>query len=237
MERIDAVGLACPKPVMLAKAAIDAGAGELEVAVDNQTATENLSNLARRLGYTAEVTEPEPERFLVTLARNGEAAGAAAPAATAIAAEPAPTAAAAPTAAPTTAAAPTAAPTTAPAPGLAQVQPGLGSHVVFVGKRCVGAGDEQLGYNLLKMAIYVLAAADEAPAALLFMNDGVKLPAGDDEDVLNDLRKLVERGSEVLVCGTCLNHYGLAEGLKVGTVSNMYDILGRMQQASQTITL
>ena len=51
------------------------------------------------------------------------------------------------------------------------------------------------------------------------------------------MNKLIEKGTEVLVCGTCLDFYGLKEQLKVGEVSNMYDILGRMQEAAKTITL
>ena len=44
-------------------------------------------------------------------------------------------------------------------------------------------------------------------------------------------------GSQVLVCGTCLNYYGIKDDLKVGTVSNMYDILGAMQEVSKVIKL
>ena len=44
-------------------------------------------------------------------------------------------------------------------------------------------------------------------------------------------------GVEVLVCGTCLDFYGVKDALKVGEVSNMYDILGRMQEAAKVISL
>ena len=37
--------------------------------------------------------------------------------------------------------------------------------------------------------------------------------------------------------GTCLNFYGLTDQLKVGTVSNMYDIVTRMQKAAKVISL
>ena len=52
-----------------------------------------------------------------------------------------------------------------------------------------------------------------------------------------NLQALIDKGVKVLVCGTCLNYYGLAERLKIGTVSNMYDILGAMQRADKVITL
>ena len=110
-------------------------------------------------------------------------------------------------------------------------------YAVFVGKDVVGAGDHELGYNLMRMALYTLAQGDSVPAYILFMNDGVKLPAGEEQQVIDSLMTLLEKGSIILVCGTCLNYYGIADRLKVGTVSNMYDILGAMQRADKVITL
>ena len=110
-------------------------------------------------------------------------------------------------------------------------------YAVFIGKDVVGAGDRELGYNLMKMALYTLAQGDSVPAHVLFMNDGVKLPAGEEQQVIDSLMMLAEKGAIILVCGTCLNFYGIADRLKVGTVSNMYDILGAMQRADKVITL
>jgi selenium metabolism protein YedF len=110
-------------------------------------------------------------------------------------------------------------------------------YAVFIGKDVVGAGDRELGYNLMKMALYTLAQGDSVPAHVLFMNDGVKLPAGEEQQVIDSLMTLIEKGSIVLVCGTCLNYYGIADRLKAGTVSNMYDIMSAMQRADKVITL
>lgn len=110
-------------------------------------------------------------------------------------------------------------------------------YAVFIGKEAVGSGDPALGNNLIKMALYTLAQGDSVPAHVLFMNNGVKLPAGEEQQVIDSLMTLIEKGSIVLVCGTCLNFYGIADRLKVGTVSNMYDILSTMQRADKVITL
>ena len=110
-------------------------------------------------------------------------------------------------------------------------------YAVFIGKDVVGAGDYELGYNLMKMALYTLAQGDSVPAYVLFMNAGVKLPAGEEQQVIDSLMTLLEKGSIILVCGTCLNYYGIADRLKVGTVSNMYDIMSAMQRADKVITL
>ena len=129
----------------------------------------------------------------------------------------------------------------AAAPVAPEVAPVCGpngcGYAVFVGKDHVGEGDPQLGYNLMKMALYTLAQGEQAPASLLFMNSGVKLVAGDEQQIIDSVNALIEKGTEVLVCGTCLDFYGIKDQLKVGDVSNMYDILGRMHEAAKVITL
>ncbi len=110
-------------------------------------------------------------------------------------------------------------------------------YAVFIGKDTVGMGDPDLGYNLMKMAIYTLAQGDSVPTFLLFMNAGVKLPAGEEQQVIDNLKELIEKGCLVYVCGTCLSYYGLTERLKVGIVSNMYDIISAMQRADKVISL
>ena len=194
--QIDAMGKACPQPVIMAKKEIDGGCRDLTVLVDNKTAVENLTRLGNSAGMTVTTGETAQGLF-VRLTGEGK-----------IVEEPV-----------------IACPTTG------------NGYAVFVGKDVVGAGDRELGYNLMKMALYTLAQSDSVPAHVLFMNDGVKLPAGEEQQVIDSLMSLIEKGSLVLVCGTCLNYYGLAERLKVGTVSNMYDIMSAMQRADKVITL
>ena len=115
-----------------------------------------------------------------------------------------------------------------PAPG--------GDWAVFVGRDIIGDGDRELGANLMRMFFYTLAEGDALPESVLFMNDGVKLPTLDDQ-VAAHVQTLIGRGVEVLVCGTCLSFYGLTDRLQAGTVSNMFDIVSRMQAAAKVITL
>ena len=201
METVRAFCLACPKPLMMAKAKIDEGARELSVHVDNEIAVKNVSRLAEKYGLYVAVEIIEGGGSVNFSEGDRSAAAAAAPAA---------------------------APACTPA--------GCG-YAVFIGKDHVGEGDPQLGYNLMKMAIYTLSESEDVPASVLFMNSGVKLVAGDEQQIIDSVNKLIKKCTEVLVCGTCLDFYGLKEQLKVGEVSNMYDILGRMQEAAKTITL
>lgn len=111
-----------------------------------------------------------------------------------------------------------------------------GNWVLFMGKDIIGAGDPVLGGNLIKMYFYTLSQGDCLPAAILFMNDGVKLPARNDQ-VIEHLKVLAERGCEILVCGTCLDFYQLTDQLEVGTISNMYDITEKINGAAKVVTL
>lgn len=204
MKTIDAFGLQCPKPLVLAKKELDAGCRELAVRVDNETAVKNLERLGGRVGLGTSSSEIEGG-WLVTIGGD----------------EGAPPAPGRPSAA-SAAACPTA---------------GGCGYAVFVGKDHVGEGDGDLGRSLMKMALYTLAECGDAPASLLFMNSGVKLVAGGEQQVADNVASLVEQGTEVLVCGTCLDHYGLKGALAVGEASNMYDILERMREASKVISL
>ena len=111
------------------------------------------------------------------------------------------------------------------------------TYAVFFNTNAIGTNESELGGNLAKMAIFTLSESERVPSYVLFMNEGVKLPAGDEPQIVENLNTLIEKGTQVLVCGTCLNFYGIKDDLKVGTVSNMYDILGAMQEVSKVIKL
>ncbi len=74
MNTIDALGLACPQPVILTKRVIrDENPEELLVLVDNEIATENLAKMAKELAYTVSTTHPEEGRYEVRLTKTGAA--------------------------------------------------------------------------------------------------------------------------------------------------------------------
>ena len=59
VEIVAACGLSCPQPVLMTKKAIDNGASELEVLVDNGAAKENVTRFAKNAGFSVEVKEEE----------------------------------------------------------------------------------------------------------------------------------------------------------------------------------
>lgn len=70
MKEIDALGLLCPRPVILAKKLIkEEKPEEFVVLVDNEIATENLSKMADQLGYDTRV-EKEDKVYKVNFKKN-----------------------------------------------------------------------------------------------------------------------------------------------------------------------
>ena len=112
----------------------------------------------------------------------------------------------------------------------------LGNWSIFVNKEIIGAGDDELGKSLMKMFIYTISEGDDLPKSILFMNGGVKVPTLN-EQAIEHLKVLEDKGVELLVCGACLNFYGIEEKLQVGKISNMYDITNAMKDASKVITI
>ena len=49
------------------------------------------------------------------------------------------------------------------------------------------------------------------------------------------LKKLAEAGVEIFSCGTCLNHFGIADKLAVGEVTNMYVIVQKQLEAGVVV--
>lgn len=110
----------------------------------------------------------------------------------------------------------------------------LSSFIAVIASDEMGSGDSELGAILMKAFMHTLASSDTVPEKILFYNSGVRL-AANGSDVLDDLVLLEHKGSELLVCGTCLNFYGLTEELGAGRVSNMYDILESMKNAGSIV--
>lgn len=68
MKKIDAKGLACPKPVILTKNALDdMEEGKVSTTVDNEVARENLKKLANSLNMECKVEDISDEEFIVTI--------------------------------------------------------------------------------------------------------------------------------------------------------------------------
>ncbi len=108
--------------------------------------------------------------------------------------------------------------------------------MILLGTERLGRGDDDLGKKLIANFLGTLKEMGPDLWRLVLLNGGVKL-AADGSEVLPALQGLEEEGIHILVCGTCLNHFGLLEKKRVGETTNMLDIVTAMQLADKVITL
>ncbi len=106
--------------------------------------------------------------------------------------------------------------------------------IVVLSANVMGKGDEKLGTSLMKAFVFALTKQDKLPETILCYNTGAYLTC-EDADTLEDLKLLEAEGVNILTCGTCLDFYGLKEKLAVGSVTNMYDIVERMEKATKVV--
>ena len=106
--------------------------------------------------------------------------------------------------------------------------------LVVLSANVMGTGDPKLGTSLMKAFVFALTKQDQLPDTILCYNTGAYLTC-EGADTLEDLKLLESEGVTILTCGTCLDFYGLKEKLAVGSVTNMYDIVERMENAARII--
>ncbi|MBQ1169345.1 MAG: sulfurtransferase-like selenium metabolism protein YedF, partial [Oscillospiraceae bacterium] len=102
--------------------------------------------------------------------------------------------------------------------------------LVVLSANVMGGGDEKLGKSLMKAFVFALTKQDQLPETILCYNTGAYLTC-EGADTLEDLKSMEAEGVTILTCGTCLDFYGMKEKLAVGSVTNMYDIVERMEKA------
>ena len=107
---------------------------------------------------------------------------------------------------------------------------------VAISRNTMGEGAEELGKILIKGYIYSLAELPTPPKFVIFFNSGAYLTS-EGANTIDDLKKLEQKGAEILTCGTCVNYYGLQDKLAVGTITDMYGIAERMASVGNVINI
>jgi len=94
---------------------------------------------------------------------------------------------------------------------------------VFVKTDKIGAGE--LGTILMKSFLKTILEFKELPKNIVFVNEGVFLTTKEENlDLIENLKKLEEKGVNIYSCGLCLNFYNIDPSeLKVGEIGNAYD--------------
>ena len=200
MKEIDARGLACPAPVLQAKATVESEPiRQIRVLVDNEAARQNVSRFLSTKGYETRTEEMGSDFAVVGINDTPD--------------------------------------TTSQAD-----RPGKSADtktqkiMVMVATDRLGFGDDTLGAKLMINFIKTLKEMGPELWRLVFVNNGVKLAVSGSE-ILDDLKAYAETGLTILVCGTCLTHFGLLDEKQVGETTNMLDIVTAMQLADKVINI
>lgn len=218
--KVDAVGDACPIPVVKAKKQLDHAeeGAVIEVHVDNEIAVQNLIKLAKSQRCVCKSEKTGDKHFVVSMWLDEEEADAGrhlaqTPEQDGIEPE---------------------------AEALAKKQAALCSpdgrthQIVVIASGTMGVGNDGLGAVLMKGFFYALSQMEILPEKILFYNGGVKWTT-EDSEALEDLKAMEAQGVEILSCGTCLDYYRCADKLMIGEVTNMYSIVEAMMKADKVI--
>ena len=108
--------------------------------------------------------------------------------------------------------------------------------VVVIASDRIGKGNDELGGILMRILFPTLLEINPKPKTLVFVNAGVKMTV-EGSDLIDPLTKLEKHGVELLVCGTCLDFFGLKEKVRIGKVSNFFEIMQTILRADKTIGL
>jgi selenium metabolism protein YedF len=209
-KSIDAKGLACPQPVIKSRAVLMAGGlDEIEVIVDNDAARENVVRFLRFTGAVAPRVASVGSVHTIGSPVTADMIRKAAGGAPAPACDE----------------------ETAPA------EPEkLGGKILFFSADQIGRGDETLGKLLVKGLLSTVSELQRPPRAIVLMNSGVRL-AAEREETIEILKVIQGKGTEILVCGTCLDYYHIKEGLRAGRVSNLYEIAESFLSSASVVTV
>jgi len=107
---------------------------------------------------------------------------------------------------------------------------------VLVTRDGMGRAGPALSHKLLQTFLGLLDLEDSLPGTICFYTEGVRMVL-ENSPVLEELGALQDRGVKLVICGTCVNHYGVADKVRVGEVATMKDILAAQWAARKVITL
>jgi selenium metabolism protein YedF len=106
--------------------------------------------------------------------------------------------------------------------------------LVFLSTDTLGHGSDELGAKLMANFLLTLPEMGDNLWRVVMVNGGVKL-ASQPGRALDALKKLEEKGVSLLVCGTCLEYFGLLDQKQVGETTNMLDIVTSLDLADKVI--
>jgi intracellular sulfur oxidation DsrE/DsrF family protein len=107
---------------------------------------------------------------------------------------------------------------------------------ILVTRDGMGTAEPELAHKLAGTYFNLLELQDLLPQAVCFYAEGIRLVTKG-SPILEELRSLEAKGVRLIVCGTCVNHYHVAEQVRVGRVGSMKDIIAAQWESEKVITI
>ena len=96
--------------------------------------------------------------------------------------------------------------------------------------------DRQVGKVLLETYIYTLSELEFLPKSIILLNEAVLLTLPISDCCLY-LKRLQDRGVEILVCDTSANYYDIVRKMQVGKLIGMKTIIEKQLGATKIINI
>ncbi len=106
--------------------------------------------------------------------------------------------------------------------------------VLVLDSATLGRGDDELGAQLMVNFLRTIAFRDDVPETVVCYNSGVKL-AEKGSSAVPILEALSQKGSEIVLCGTCVNYFGHQDRLVIGRVGDMQGIVDALSRAGKVL--
>jgi hypothetical protein len=100
----------------------------------------------------------------------------------------------------------------------------------------VAPGDEAFGLEMFDLFIHSLEGQPDKPRTFCLYTQGVKLACEGSRAVFG-LKMIEGMGVRILICKTCLEHFGLLDKVAVGEISNMAAISRCLMQCDHVVTV
>ncbi len=100
----------------------------------------------------------------------------------------------------------------------------------------VAIQDKEFGLEMFDKFIHTLEKRDLSNEALCFYTDGVKLTL-EDSGVVEGLKLVEKLGLKIIICGSCLDYFGVRDQVAVGEIGGMDDIVELLRTAGNVIRI
>ena len=110
------------------------------------------------------------------------------------------------------------------------------NNISFVCSSLSIGNDRQVGKLLLETYIYTLSELEFLPKNVILVNEAVLLTLPVSDCYLY-LKRLQDRGVEILVCDTSATYYGIVKKMQVGKLIGMKTIIEKQLKATKLINI